>query len=48
MATYIRAGLPEVATALAALAGEPHPLALTGYSTRLVSFELTSDAPYSR
>jgi len=32
MATYVRAGLPEVATALAALAaltGEPHPLAIT-------------------
>ena len=29
MATYVRAGLPEVATALAALTGEPHPLALT-------------------
>jgi integrase/recombinase XerC len=27
MATYIRAGLPEVATALAALTGETHPLA---------------------
>jgi integrase len=27
MATYIRAGLPEVATALAALTGEDHPLA---------------------
>jgi integrase/recombinase XerC len=27
MATYIRAGLPEVANALAALTGEPHPLA---------------------
>jgi integrase len=26
-ATYVRAGLPEVATALAALTGEPHPLA---------------------
>ena len=26
MATYVRAGLPEVATALAALTGEPHPL----------------------
>ena len=24
MATYVRAGLPEVATALAALTGEPH------------------------
>jgi hypothetical protein len=29
MATYVRAGLPEVATALAALTGEPHPLAVT-------------------
>ena len=29
MATYVRAGLPEVATALAALTGEPHPLAIT-------------------
>jgi SAM-dependent methyltransferase len=27
MATYIRAGLPEVATALSALTGEAHPLA---------------------
>ena len=27
MATYVRAGLPEVATALAALTGEHHPLA---------------------
>jgi integrase/recombinase XerC len=27
MATYVRAGLPEVATALAALTGEAHPLA---------------------
>ena len=26
-ATYVRAGLPEVAAALAALTGEPHPLA---------------------
>ena len=29
MATYIRAGLPEVAAALAALTGEPHPLAIS-------------------
>jgi hypothetical protein len=28
MATYVRAGLPEVATALAALTGEPHTLAI--------------------
>jgi hypothetical protein len=26
MATYVRAGLPEVAAALATLTGEPHPL----------------------
>jgi hypothetical protein len=31
MATYVRAGLPEVATALAALTGEPHPLAITSF-----------------
>jgi integrase/recombinase XerC len=29
MATYVRAELPEAATALAALTGEPHPLAVT-------------------
>jgi hypothetical protein len=29
MATYIRAGLPEVAAALAALTGEDHPLAIS-------------------
>ena len=29
MATYVRAGLPEIATALAALTGEAHPLALS-------------------
>jgi hypothetical protein len=28
MATYLRAGLPEVATVLAARTGEPHPLAI--------------------
>ena len=28
MATYVRAGLPEVATALAALTSEPHSLAI--------------------
>jgi hypothetical protein len=26
-ATYVRASLPEIAAALAALTGEPHPLA---------------------
>ena len=29
-ATYVRASLAEVAAALAALTGEPHPLATTG------------------
>ena len=29
MATYVRASLAEVAAALAALTGEPHPLATT-------------------
>jgi integrase/recombinase XerC len=28
-ATYVRASLAEVAAALAALTGEPHPLAVT-------------------
>jgi len=32
MATYVRAGLPEVATALAVLTGEPHPLAIKSSS----------------
>jgi hypothetical protein len=32
MATYIRAGLPEVATALAALTSEDHPLAVNAPS----------------
>jgi hypothetical protein len=32
MATYVRAGLPEVATALAALTGEPHPLTISAPS----------------
>jgi len=32
MATYVRAGLPEVAAALTALTGEPHPLAIPGPS----------------
>ncbi len=30
-ATYVRADLPEIATALAALTGEPHPLAHNTY-----------------
>jgi hypothetical protein len=30
--TYVRAGLPEVATALAVLTGEPHPLASEAWS----------------
>jgi integrase/recombinase XerC len=34
MATYVRAGLPEVATALAALTGEPHPLAISTSSPK--------------
>jgi hypothetical protein len=32
MATYVRAGLPEAATALAALTGEPHPLTISAPS----------------
>jgi hypothetical protein len=32
--TYVRAGLPEVATALSVLTGEPHPLAPEGTPCR--------------
>jgi hypothetical protein len=32
--TYVRAGLPEVATALAALTGEPHPPRAGGITHR--------------
>jgi hypothetical protein len=35
MATYVRAGIPEVAIALAALTGEPHPLAATAASANV-------------
>jgi hypothetical protein len=41
MATYVRAGLPEVATALAALAaltGEPHPLAIKDPGTGVTRY----------
>ena len=37
--TYVRAGLPEVATALAVLTGEPHPLAPEGAGA------VTDDSP---
>jgi len=36
--TYVRAGLPEVAAALAALTGEPHPLAPGGSGTGSSTF----------
>jgi hypothetical protein len=44
MATYVRAGLPEVATALAALTGEPHPLAVTPSGAVDVNREKTDKA----
>jgi hypothetical protein len=37
MATYVRAGLPEVATALAALTGEDHPLAISPPSRNVLT-----------
>ena len=40
MATYIRAGLPEVAAALATLTGEPHPLAITVKPTARQTLQL--------
>jgi integrase/recombinase XerC len=42
MATYVRAGLPEVATALAALTREDHPLAISAPSRGL---PIPSDLP---
>ena len=36
--TYVRAGLPEVATALSILTGEPHPLAPEGPSADARNF----------
>ncbi len=39
MATYVRAGLPEVATALAALTGEAHPLATSAPSLECAGSE---------
>jgi integrase len=44
MATYVRAGLPEVATALAALTGEPHPLAI---KTPAQAPQANADCPVS-
>ena len=37
--TYVRAGLPEVATALSVLTGEPHPLVPEGPSVGISSSE---------
>jgi integrase/recombinase XerC len=37
MATYVRAGIHEVATALAALTGEPHPLAVSSSSREVMA-----------
>jgi len=46
MATYVRASLPEVATALAALTGEAHPLATNAPShEQTASDQLTRDTP---
>jgi hypothetical protein len=44
MATYVRAGLPEVATALAALTCEDHPLAISA-SNRAVPTSTGSPSP---
>src|SRR5207237_2377957 len=41
MATYVRAGLPEVATALAALTEESHPLATKDPPKTLIGCSLT-------
>jgi hypothetical protein len=41
--TYVRAGLPEVATALSVLTGEPHPLAPEGPRTD-IKYSLIPDS----
>ena len=49
MATYVRAGLPEVATALAALTGEDHPLAISPPHRGVpISADLPSPSPPSK
>ena len=45
MATYVRADLPEVATALAALTGEGHPLAVSTPSTGCPNRACTTRKP---
>jgi integrase/recombinase XerC len=45
MATYVRAGLPEVATALAALTGEAHPLAVSAPTHRRTAHDHSSVIP---
>ena len=40
--TYVRAGLPEVATALSVLTGEPHPLAPEGSSADVATPQMGS------
>jgi integrase/recombinase XerC len=47
--TYVRAGLPEIATALAVLAGEPHPLAQGGHVPASTTVEgLSGRSQHSR
>jgi hypothetical protein len=41
--TYVRAGLPEVSTALAALTGEPHPLAPGGHAPTSTTLKALSE-----
>jgi len=48
MVTYIRAGLPEVATALTASTGEPHPLAVSAPRAELARLVVTSNADGGR
>jgi integrase/recombinase XerC len=47
--TYVRAGLPEITTALAVLAGEPHPLAQGGHVPASTTVEgLSGRSQHSR
>jgi hypothetical protein len=46
-ATYVRAGIREVATALTALTGESHPLALSTTGTKNDAGEIASTSPWN-
>jgi hypothetical protein len=48
MATYVRVGLPEVATTLPVLTGEPHPLTISSPGEEYPPDEETMTADLTR